>query len=54
MMKRFGNKAAKEPDERANCLFEKGEPDGAVVWCRIRDVIIQSDATGQLNGEEQR
>lgn len=47
MMKRFGERAATEADERAGELIEKDDQDGAAVWCRIRDAIVQWEATGR-------
>jgi len=47
MLKRYGDQAAKEADDRAGQLLEQGDRDGAAVWCRIRDAIVQWEAIGR-------
>lgn len=47
MMKRYGDQAAKEADQRAGELIETGDQDGAAVWRRIHDAILQWEDTGR-------
>jgi hypothetical protein len=41
MLKRYGDKALEESATRADELAADGDHDGAVIWRRITDAVLQ-------------